>query len=1360
MFCAKTQLVHPPGVRLQSTVKIFPFKFLKHLELKRIPSHCLEGLRGIYSQLEVFICSKSLNTLEELLLLCGGDLSTALPWLELHTLNFSYNYISCLDESLPLCELKHLNLAYNNLQRVPELDLNTRARLVTLVLRHNQLENINGVEHLSSLQCLDLAFNLLMEHTQLAPLAFLHNLNMCIISSKDSENLEQSLCVKGQGRKTILDARDLRALRRHCITYRNATVMEITTWAQEYFQKTLSVNTIHRAVRRCRLKLYRSKKKPYLNMIQKRRRFLWAKAHLKWTVAKWKTVLWSDESKFEVLFGKLGRHVIRTKEDKDNPSCYQRSVQKPASLMVWGCMSACGMGSLHIWKGTINAERSRYWSCCWVKDLLQSLELTLEGNPLYFQKTHRNATICHLSPRAAFRGLQLDGSTLSSTELAILPKPMQLVHQISQTHQVAIAPENIVQDMSSCGGELSDSMPTSEFGASRVYKRKSKQKVKVRTASISEPSDTEPSSSSLQDIILCHQKEIEKLDSFREQMGKDWLRYQHHLHSTSAILSGPRMDGLVAPSIADNHCTPSPTLTRTDCTVPKLDSLHVPLLSSELKREEEGIMELQLETESTLQWTDHSFVDIESTLEKSPPGQQPPEKAYTDLAFGEEEEDLGVDVCRPMLVRVLTEIEDFNKKKESEPLFLRVHQAYILEVDMHQGCVRNRFELDSLRQVTTSQFTCTEEGKERCHSVLELRFSYISHERQKRRYLMLDDDPQEALQILLELLSRIAVENERQAEKEKTAIVQLQCLKCQAEFSQPQSKNLMRALSEPDVYHEYQDKTKKEHAAGDAVFCPECTSDHVIQLAGQTSSASTPVHYGFNQNGDTCFGFDYIDTQKGESLRSPIYVRNSSEASTLPEVTTGIFLTAQCGLFKSVSSNIEDSPNHLISFHFSDSQVLSDQEESENGLAQGCSSSQRLLNHQSLQDPQRYGHDFETVDHRLQLFLDVEVFEGEEEIHCFLKMSAVKFGDPAEFPSLVVVSNQRIYILEMTSQSEGHPSEWLQKRDSHRLCELSYLEVGLGSQIIHMEFDVSAAAYTLLVRDSARCKHFYNQLEGNPILFTLFTYDCVASHKGNISLRFADDTAEIGRITGENEAAYRRELASFVTWCENNNLTLNTDKTKEMIVDMSKERRTQQPLFILELEVERVSNFKYLVFHISEDLTWTLNITQLDKKFTYQPRTGVEDAINCLLNRANTHLEEAAKARELVPKTDSKLKTISCTQLNPKHHLWPLVYEGSKTGNEVESHPPFFYLLAFLLLGDTLSSVTVLATQESLFLLDEDHQWSKSCSKLANQEAHNTSRQVTIREMQPISYVSSILLFSSDPCQVNIQLYDELAKEE
>ncbi len=33
------------------------------------------------------------------------------------------------------------------------------------------------------------------------------------------------------------------------------------------------------------------------------------------------------------------------------------AVQKPASLMVWGCISAYGMGSLHVLEGTMNAER-------------------------------------------------------------------------------------------------------------------------------------------------------------------------------------------------------------------------------------------------------------------------------------------------------------------------------------------------------------------------------------------------------------------------------------------------------------------------------------------------------------------------------------------------------------------------------------------------------------------------------------------------------------------------------------------------------------------------------------------------------------------------------------------------------------------------------------------------------------------------------------------------------------------------------------------------------------------------------------------------------------------------------------------
>ncbi|KAI4871603.1 hypothetical protein NFI96_006466 [Prochilodus magdalenae] len=125
---------------------------------------------------------------------------------------------------------------------------------------------------------------------------------------------------KGQGRKTLLDARDLRALKRHCTSNRNATVKEITEWAQEYFQKALSVNTIHRAICHHQLKLYSAKRKPFLSKLHKLRRLHWARGLLKWSVAEWKTVLWSDESQFEVLYGTLGRLVIRTREDKDNPT--------------------------------------------------------------------------------------------------------------------------------------------------------------------------------------------------------------------------------------------------------------------------------------------------------------------------------------------------------------------------------------------------------------------------------------------------------------------------------------------------------------------------------------------------------------------------------------------------------------------------------------------------------------------------------------------------------------------------------------------------------------------------------------------------------------------------------------------------------------------------------------------------------------------------------------------------------------------------------------------------------------------------------------------------------------------------------
>ncbi len=56
--------------------------------------------------------------------------------------------------------------------------------------------------------------------------------------------------------------------------------------------------------------------------------------------------------KFDILVGNHGRRVLRPKEEGDLPACYQHSVQKPAPLMVWGC----------IWYGQL-ACFGRHYEC-------------------------------------------------------------------------------------------------------------------------------------------------------------------------------------------------------------------------------------------------------------------------------------------------------------------------------------------------------------------------------------------------------------------------------------------------------------------------------------------------------------------------------------------------------------------------------------------------------------------------------------------------------------------------------------------------------------------------------------------------------------------------------------------------------------------------------------------------------------------------------------------------------------------------------------------------------------------------------------------------------------------------------------
>ncbi|XP_061744947.1 serine/threonine-protein kinase 11-interacting protein [Nerophis ophidion] len=1034
------KLVNSPSTRLESSVKLSPFKSLKCLELKHIPPHCVEGLRGVYSQLEVFICSKSLSSLEELLSLCGGDLSSALPWLELHTLNFSYNFLICLDQSLsllnvlksldlshnkiqecaeflkPLSELEHLNLGYNCLQRAPTLSLSARVKLITLILRNNELETINGVEQLASLQHLDLAYNLLLEHSQLAPLSLLH-------------------CLK---------------------------------------------------------------------------------------------------------------------------------------------------------------------------------TLNLVGNPLYFQKTHRKSTVRHLSPKAVSLRLKLDGIPLSSSELAVLPKAGPVVQGRSSPLTLSQS-ERSYPDVSSGAGELSDSVSVGEAGVSRSRKKKSRTKVRVRRASISEPSDTDNqvrTVSSSQAIGLPHQEEIERMSSFRDQLGEDWLQYQHHLDAAPPDATAAH--GLQTP-VTDTLVTPL---------YPNLDVLPPPLLSSEpsLPALE---MDTEQETDSTLQWPSENARHTESTLEEAEIDSQVAglvrsPRPSLDTAGDEskntkeeEDEDLGVDQCLPLLVGVISanEEEDESQEDRKREVFLRVKQGHLLEVDVQSGQERCRLELDCLTHVEAKTATWTHGETEAVFPAVEVQFDSIKKEKRRRHYVLLDDNPQQALQDLSDVLSLVVEANCRRGTEIVPSSLLLQCLRCGSEFTEPAAraskrKELVMLPEGVDVQEVNELMECDVGGEGNPERCPECGSDHIVQLVGQPFPySSTPIQHQSRAGSEEDYKVD------ASISNSPVL----EEAATTEDPT---FFTAHGSSF--FAGEVGADP--CCFSYDADSQ---NKEDLAGSYCYAAISSTPPGIHpagrsNSTDDLDLLTEAFEAVDHRLKLFLDVEIFEEEEELSCLLKTSLVRCGEPEEFSSLVVVSDKSIYVLEVTlGTSKEQLSDWLQKRDCHPIIELSYLEVGLGSQSIHMAFDVGevgGVAYTLLVRDSIRCKRFFGQL------------------------------------------------------------------------------------------------------------------------------TGI--------------------VREMAHKSNSKLKSISTTRLNPQHHLWPLVCEDIQADVE-DGQLQFCYILAFLLQDDMWLPTTVLATRETLYLLREDHQWRKSTNPTTvNGNQEPSSGSFSILETLPISCVSSVHMWPSEQRQMDVKLYDETQKEE
>ncbi len=118
----------------------------------------------------------------------------------------------------------------------------------------------------------------------------------------------------------------------------------------------------------------------------------------------------------------------------------------------------------------------------------------------------------------------------------------------------------------------------------------------------------------------------------------------------------------------------------------------------------------------------------------------------------------------------------------------------------------------------------------------------------------------------------------------------------------------------------------------------------------------------------------------------------------------------------------------------------------------------------------------------------------------------------------------------------------------------------------------------------------------SPLLYSMYTHDCTATHSSNVIVKSVDDTTVIGLITDNDEMAYREEVSTLIKSCQENHLSLNIDKTNELVVDFWRQSREDTPITIDKTPLVRVNSFKFRGVHITEDLTWSTHTDAVLKK--------------------------------------------------------------------------------------------------------------------------------------------------------------------
>lgn len=100
--------------------------------------------------------------------------------------------------------------------------------------------------------------------------------------------------------------------------------------------------------------------KPLLRPRHKTARYEWCIAHKNWSHEKWASVVFSDESNFQLINRKITPTVRRFANEKYSPRFIMPRMQAGGgSIGFWGCISTFGTGSSRVYRGKMNQQLYR-----------------------------------------------------------------------------------------------------------------------------------------------------------------------------------------------------------------------------------------------------------------------------------------------------------------------------------------------------------------------------------------------------------------------------------------------------------------------------------------------------------------------------------------------------------------------------------------------------------------------------------------------------------------------------------------------------------------------------------------------------------------------------------------------------------------------------------------------------------------------------------------------------------------------------------------------------------------------------------------------------------------------------------------